>query len=165
MLVVLGGLAELGTSLFSILAFNKANEYGMNAGLAGVLFPLSSTFVALITYFMYQEKLNKVQGVGLIIVIAGATLIAAFPAEKDDVSEEDDSVAKTALPKEICIVLAFGLLATLCLTCELLLARVLSKRGVDGKYIGLNFLVVEGTIGTVCLVISSATGDGIFETG
>ena len=60
MIVVLGGLAELGTSLFSILAFNKANEYGMNAGLAGVLFPLSSTFVALITYFMYQEKLNKV---------------------------------------------------------------------------------------------------------
>lgn len=61
--------------------------------------------------------------------------------------------------------LAFGLLATLCLTAELLLARVLSNHGVDGKYIGLNFLIAEGIIGTICLVIASAAGSGIFTCG
>lgn len=82
-MVWLGGLAELGTSLFSILAFNQAGKNHVNAGLAGVLFPLSSTFVALAAYFMYGEKLNWVQGIGLLTVIAGATLIAAFPAKVD----------------------------------------------------------------------------------
>ena len=36
-LVWLGGLAEFGTALLSILAFNKASEHGVNAGVAGVL--------------------------------------------------------------------------------------------------------------------------------
>ena len=61
--------------------------------------------------------------------------------------------------------MGFGLLATVCLTCELLLSRVLVNRGVDGRYIGLNFLIAEGIIGTVCLVISSAMGSGFFSTG
>mmetsp|Transcript_4977 Transcript_4977/g.6634 ORF Transcript_4977/g.6634 Transcript_4977/m.6634 type:complete len:84 (-) Transcript_4977:566-817(-) len=81
-MVCLGGVAELGTSLFSILAFNKAGEFGVNAGLAGVLFPLSSAFVAIAAYFMYGEKINKVQAVGILIVVAGATLIAVFPADE-----------------------------------------------------------------------------------
>lgn len=83
-MVWLGGVAELGTSLFSILAFNQASKDSVNAGLAGVLFPLSSTFVAIAAYFMYGEKLNKVQGIGILTVIAGATLIAFFPPEEDD---------------------------------------------------------------------------------
>ena len=61
--------------------------------------------------------------------------------------------------------LAYGLLATLGLTFELLLTRILSERGVKGKYIGLNFLVAEGIIGTACLVISSLSGSGIYSTG
>lgn len=61
--------------------------------------------------------------------------------------------------------MGFGLLATVCLTGELLLSRMLANRGVDGRYIGLNFLIAEGIIGTVCLVISSAMGSGFFSTG
>ena len=83
LMVWLGGMAELGTSLFSILAFNQADKNHVNAGLAGVLFPLSSTFVAIAAYFMYGERLNWVQGAGILIVMAGATLIAAFPAKTD----------------------------------------------------------------------------------
>lgn len=56
-------------------------------------------------------------------------------------------------------------MATLSLTAELLISRVLSTRGVDGKYIGLNFLIAEGIIGTTCLVISTALGSGWFSTG
>ena len=61
--------------------------------------------------------------------------------------------------------MAFGLLATLSLTGELLLSRILSNRGVDGRFIGLNFLIAEGIIGTLCLVISSALGSGLLSTG
>mmetsp|Transcript_25043 Transcript_25043/g.31346 ORF Transcript_25043/g.31346 Transcript_25043/m.31346 type:complete len:83 (-) Transcript_25043:309-557(-) len=61
--------------------------------------------------------------------------------------------------------MAFGFLATLSLTGEMLLSRVLTSRGVDGKFIGLNFLIAEGIIGTACLVVSTALGNGLFLTG
>ena len=80
-MVWLGGLAEFATSLFTILSFNQAVKSNVNAGLAGVLFPLSSPFVATFTYWMYGEWLSLIQGIGIITVLAGATLIAAFPAE------------------------------------------------------------------------------------
>lgn len=78
-MVLLGGISELCTSLFSILAFNKAEEFGVNAGLSGVILPISSAFVAIACYFMNKEKIQIVQGVGMLIVLVGATLIAMFP--------------------------------------------------------------------------------------
>ena len=50
-------MAELGTSLSSILAFNAAGKYNVNAGIAGVLIPLSGMIVSIISYFMFKEKL------------------------------------------------------------------------------------------------------------
>ena len=59
-LVWLGGISELGTSLFTMFALNKATEFGVNAGLACVLLPLSSAFVAITVYFMNNEKVQVV---------------------------------------------------------------------------------------------------------
>lgn len=57
MLVLLGGIKEFFTCFFSILAFNKATEWGINAGTAGVLIPLSSVFVSTASYFLFKEKM------------------------------------------------------------------------------------------------------------
>jgi len=80
----LGGLAEFGVSLTTIMGFSFANEYGINAGIAGVLFPLSSAFVAIIARFAYEEMIQKVQFLGMLVILFGATVIAMFPAEAED---------------------------------------------------------------------------------
>ncbi len=46
------------------------------------------------------------------------------------------------------------------LSFELLLSKALAKRGADGRYIGFNFLLAEGVLGTLCLVIATIQGVG-----
>ena len=47
----------------------------------------------------------------------------------------------------------------------MILTRILANRGVDGKYIGLNFLIAEGIIGTICLIVSTVMGYGLIQLG
>ena len=58
------------------------------------------------------------------------------------------------------VVLAYGALATLALTLEVMMSKCLSKRGVDGGHAGITFLFFEGLIGTTILLISTAFTDG-----
>ena len=59
-LVVLGGLAEFGNSFLTLMGLSFASEYGINAGIAGVLFPLSTVFVSIIARFAYEEHIQCV---------------------------------------------------------------------------------------------------------
>ena len=95
------------------------------------------------------------QVIGLMVIITGATVIAMFPAESTSSGQE-------ASTKEVLLVLLLSLLGTLCLSLEIVIAKLLSKRGADGRYIGLHFLLFEGILGTLCLVISTIIGDGLF---
>ena len=58
--ILLGGVCEFGTSLCSILAFGKAASNGINAGVAGVLIPLSGVIVSIASYFLFGERLQIV---------------------------------------------------------------------------------------------------------
>jgi len=55
--------------------------------------------------------------------------------------------------------------STLLVTCELITARILSEREVDGKFIGLNFLIFTGLLGSICLFVATALGQGVYATG
>ena len=94
---------------------------------------------------------------GMIVIFTGATVIAMFPAENEE--------GKKASPKEFAIVLGINLTCAICVTVELITARLLSERGVDGKYIGLNSLVVTGSLGTISLIIATIMGSGVYATG
>lgn len=37
------------------------------------------------------------------------------------------------------------------------------RRGVNGDMSGMFFLLVEGLLGTLCLIITTAQGDGLYE--
>jgi drug/metabolite transporter (DMT)-like permease len=156
LMVWLGGLAEFATSLLSIMAFNYASRHTINAGIVGVLFPLSGFFVTLGSFLMYKEKVQRVHLVGMFVLMLGATLIATFPAQGGSEGEQ-------ATTEQILILLIFSLLATMALSCELLLSKALAKRGADGRYIGFNFLLAEGILGSLCLLISTLMGTGLQE--
>ena len=154
--VLLGGICEFGTSLCSILAFGKAASNGINAGVAGVLIPLSGVIVSIASYFFFGERMQIVQIVGLVVLLAGATLIVMYPAE-------DDETGDKASLSEIMIVLLLSLLIAVFLSFEILISKTLAHRGVEGKYLGFGFLLSEGLLGTICLIIATIAGEGIFK--
>lgn len=61
--------------------------------------------------------------------------------------------------------LFYGFLGCCCLSTEIVLSKTLAKRGVDGRFIGLNLLLAVGVLGTICLIVSSAFGSGIQLVG
>ena len=52
----------------------------------------------------------------------------------------------------------FNLLATVCLSMEILISKSMARRGVEGKYLGFSFLLAEGTLGTLCLIGATIAG-------
>ena len=93
---------------------------------------------------------------GMIIVIGGATLIALFPAD----TGTDDS-EKKATTGEVLTLFMFSLIITVSLSCEMMASKMLAARNVDPRYIGFNFLLTCGAIGTVCLIVVTAMGKGV----
>ena len=81
-------------------------------------------------------------------------MIVMFPAD-------DPTTGDKATTGEVVVVLIFSFLVTCCLTLEIVLSKVLAKRGVDGKYIGFSFLLAEGILGTICLVGATIAGHGL----
>lgn len=98
------------------------------------------------------------QIIGVAIVITGATFIVMFPAENSETGDK-------ASAHEIFIVLVFSSLATLCLSLEIIVSKKLSQRGVNGKYVGFNFLLAEGIMGTICLAGATIAGEGVMNVG
>lgn len=58
--------------------------------------------------------------------------------------------------------LAISLAAAITLSLNLIISKTLARRGVDGRYIGFNFLLVEGTLGVICLLVATALGEGLY---
>lgn len=140
--------------MFSMLAFNYAEEYAVNAGVAGVLIPMSGILVGITSYFFYGEKLKVTQIIGILTIIAGAIIISLFPAEAASSGERTTSL-------QVAAVIGLGLAAATCLSIEFMISKHLSKQGVDGRYLGFNFLLCEGVVGTLCLLGATAMGEGI----
>ena len=93
----------------------------------------------------------------MLIILCGVAFIALFPAETED--------GKKATPGEIATVLCINLVSALLFTAELIICRILGDRGTDGRLTGFSFLFAMGLVGSVCLIVSTAMGDGIYAIG
>ena len=157
LLVVLAGLAELSIALMIIMAYSYTLEYGVNAGIATILIPTSSAFSAIVAYFAFEEHMQKIQFLGMLVILCGIAFIALFPAETED--------GKRATPGELATVLGISLVQALLFTAELIICRILGDRDTDGRLTGFSLLFVMGLVGSVCLIVSTAMGDRICAIG
>lgn len=157
-MVIGGGLSEIGVSLFLLIAFRSAFEYHVNAGIASVPAPMSSVFVTIVAYCRYGEELHYMYIFGLVIVITGAIVITFYPPETLDGTEATTT-------SQTCIVLGLGFMSAMSLTTQILFAKALADRGADGRFIGLNFLIVSGFLGTIGLIVLTCFGQGLFALG
>jgi len=56
-----------------------------------------------------------------------------------------------------------GIIGALCFSFEGLLTKYLIQKGVDGDIAGISFLLVEGALGTLCLVVYTLMGHGLYD--
>ena len=66
-----------------------------------------------------------------------------------------------SIPRTLAILCA--ILASICFAGEALLIRYLGSWGVSGEVAGFFYLFFEGCLGTVCLIIATATGHGVYD--
>lgn len=125
---------------------------------------LNSVLVAILSWVFYGESLSCVQVFGIFVVVVGIVLLGLFSpsAVKGD---EPTLVAEDAgAGSAEIMVLIYGLLAACALTVEMLANKHLSKGcGMDPKHgavVGMCYLFVEGTLGTICLIVITCYGDG-----
>ena len=156
----IGGICEFATTMFSVLGITLATSNGINAGVALVLIPLSNVIVSVASYFLFGERLQIAQILGVLVVILGATLIVLFPTESD--ADDDETVDAEASLEQVLIVLLYSLLVAIFLSIQLLVSKTLARRGVEGKFIGFFYLLAQGSLGTICLIAATIAGEGIF---
>jgi len=160
-LIVLGGVSEFCVSLLVILSYFSAIKSNTNQGIGSAMISLNSVLVAILSWIFYGESLSCVQIFGIFVVVIGIILLGLFSSTKEDddgptlVKEDDGSST---------MVLIYGLLAACALTVEMLANKHLSKGcGMDPKHgavVGMCYLFVEGTLGTICLIVITCYGDG-----
>lgn len=64
------------------------------------------------------------------------------------------------------LVVMWGLIGTVMLSFEIMSNKwLMVRRNIFGQKTGLFFMLTEGTIGTVCLIVTSAGGSGLHDLG
>lgn len=63
----------------------------------------------------------------------------------------------------VIVVIVSGIIGALCFSFEGLLTKYLILKNVPGDVAGISFLLVEGIIGTLCLIIYTIMGNGLYD--
>lgn len=56
----------------------------MNDGITSALILFGGIFVLIFSYFLYNERINIIQGIGMFIIIAGVFVISIGKASKPE---------------------------------------------------------------------------------
>ena len=100
---------------------------------------------------------------GIFVVIVGIIFICLFEPDKDPI--EAGSVSEEG---SLAVILTFGLLGAFGLAVEMIIANKHPTIGcgMDVKHattFQYCYLFVEGAIGTVCLIVTTSLGGGLYE--
>jgi drug/metabolite transporter (DMT)-like permease len=161
-----GGICEFMISLFVILTFNAALKANINQGIGTCLLTLNAIIVSILSYFIFGERITIMNLIGIIVILVALALIALFGPDKDaqiDILAPDfgqDAGKGGAMG----LVIAFGAIAAVFSALEVICSKyMMEKFAVPGDLSGIVFQLFEGTIGTICLIILTVQGKGLYE--
>ena len=80
--VILDTIIKVSAGYFVIVSFKYAMYAGINQGVITTIFTLSAIYVALISWFMFNEKLNRFHIIGMLLLI-GCTILIVFSKSPD----------------------------------------------------------------------------------
>ena len=118
---------------------------------------LAGLMITLMSWCFYSEKLNWVQGLGMLLILAAVVLMGVFQE-----SAIEGGVESVNSSWAILEVTAAGVMAALCFSFEAMFIKWLFVRGVDGPAGGQIALFFDGLYGLIMLAIITALGGGLF---
>ena len=89
--IFLRSLIVLAVRMVLVLVYIYAFEGGINVGIIATIYMCSSiTFTLLIFYFMYNQKLTKIDMLGFLFIFASVILIGNGASQREDVTKSKD---------------------------------------------------------------------------
>ena len=167
--IIVGGTSEFIVSICVIMGFNAAMKANINQGISSSIMIFNAVLVTIGSKYFFTERVSCVQLIGILVVIAAVALVSI---KKEDTEELDLSsisimpseIDEVSKAKQMVIVCIWGIIGAIFLSVEILTNKwLIIRRGVNGDISGMFFLLVEGTIGTVCLIITTIMGSGLHD--
>ena len=84
------------------------------------------------SYLIYKDKINFIQGLGLAVILIGVVVISIFKAEPIEVIDSDGLVIEEVHPLYKFGAIITGLMAASSFGGEVILVKELTKMKVDG---------------------------------
>ena len=160
MILVIGGISELIGSIAVLESLKAAQEGNINQGMVASINMLNLVIVTVLSYFFFNERVSLIQLIGILIVIAAIiTLSCTGPESPPSISQSTTSKASGMVSVTIWAVVS-SLSISACIMCNKWLAI---HKNISGDISSPYILLIEGTIGTVCLVITTLSGSGLHE--
>lgn len=155
---------------FLMVSWNFGQKANLNDGITSALILFASPFILFFSYLIYKDKISKIQGGGLTIILLGVTVISIFKASTESIGGiMEEKIEENTLAKLGCILagkhiyydyntLSIVLMADVCFAFEIILIKVLAKYKVDGDIVGIFFCFFVGIIGIISLSVYSISG-------
>lgn len=77
----LGGFLEFAGCQMMMVSFNLGQKAHLNDGITSALILFGGVFVLILSYFLYHERINLIQGIGMFIIITGVFVISICKAQ------------------------------------------------------------------------------------
>ena len=109
--VILDAIIKVTAGWLVIISFKYALYAGINQGVITTIFTLSAIYVAIISWFVFNEKLNKFHVIGMLLLI-GCTILIVFSKSTDHaktlkVYNDEVQEVSTLLPVGFALITTF----------------------------------------------------------
>lgn len=142
------------------MSFNAAQKANINQGIGSSIMICNSVIVTILSYCFMKEVVSITQSVGIILIVISVTLVSVFGPDADKTGVAKSTEAAGAM----FLVVMWGLIGAVFLSIEIMCNKwLMFSRGVNGDISGMFFLLVEGTIGTICLIVTTLQGSGLHD--
>lgn len=170
--LLVGGALQFVGSLLFIASFTEASKVKLNQGICASAICISVLLIAVVSYYIFGERISYVQAAGMVLLLIGIMFLAtssdlSFIQHRTKLETKfshNITVPSTLVPVMIgrpnqltalCAGVAFAL--------QTLVTKYLKELGVEGLNSGIIFIFIDGVAGTLILIVFSFLGMGISQ--
>ncbi|CDW75842.1 UNKNOWN [Stylonychia lemnae] len=128
LLLILGGSFEYLGSQMIVLSFKYASLANVNQGICSALVSTNTIYILIASYFIFKERIQTVQLVGVILMVIAVLMVSIFRVDKQiqsqDIEDENSS-------KDIFLMIIGGLIASIMFGSQLLMFKKITQYNND----------------------------------
>ena len=87
-----------------MVSWNLGKKARLNDGITSALILFASPFILIFSYIIYKEKINSIQGSGLLVILLGVAILSIFKASTETIGGIAEGAQENSLAKFGCII-------------------------------------------------------------